>query len=204
MLPERGSRCLRATVDCFSASAFLDDLCDSPIDEMHHSRDRIIAPLICDDIALDDCSSTDIPDAEEDFAEVELDEEEKEWEECMERRRMMFAYAIAKIARCGSSNPSLKGIGVYQPLSRIYLPSVGSNRRGGDPVEPVSNQEDLTPSVPRSLRRKPGRLTNPRAGHVPRGLDMDRMVLVPLDSDQMMATPSLLSSAGSEVGQYDG
>ncbi|ORX35259.1 hypothetical protein BD324DRAFT_652398 [Kockovaella imperatae] len=178
VLPERDSRCLRTKIDCFTSSAILDEFCESPVDERDASRDLIITPLFAEDVSIEDCSSTDVSDTED-----REDEEDREWEACMERRRMMFAMRAQEL-KSEEHQPEFEG---YRSLSATLaelLKSVGASDDvamgpSGGPSVHVLSMQNLEDQEDGSVAEAP---TN-------------NLVLL---SHPIMPTPSLLSSAGSE------
>ena len=148
-LPERNARCLRAAVECFGS--ILDEtFCSSPTE----------------DLSVDHSAShSEESDAE---AEDSNENEYKEWEECMERRRMMFAQMCPGRDR----HPEFDG---YRSISATLV----------DLLRGVGCGEGEGSSTP---------IADEVAAPVFSRLRQDNQP----ESDE--PTPSLVSSAGSEVG----
>ncbi|WVF66009.1 hypothetical protein IAT40_000747 [Kwoniella sp. CBS 6097] len=210
VLPERGSRSLSSTRDCFLSDLF-DEVEGDEECEPTHCPDYLASP---EEISRDSfflrtpppteaCSEDgDSDDAREERQDVN-GQEDNEWEECMERRRMMFARMCPQLnADGGERHPEFEG---YRSISATLvqlLKTVGrdqedsdSSRSDGDEDIIDEDEEDEDNQVQRDCgfgftSLKFGEFSsttiNPNLNH-------DH------DHDLEPDTPSLISSAGSEA-----
>ncbi|OCF44082.1 hypothetical protein I317_02035 [Kwoniella heveanensis CBS 569] len=191
VLPERGTRSLSSTRDCFLSDLFdeVDDEC-----EPTHCPDYLASP---EEISRDSfflrtpppteaCSEDgDCDDAE--GQEEAHGQEDKEWEECMERRRMMFARMCPQLnAEGGERHPEFEG---YRSISATLvqlLKSVGceeGEEEGEEGEEGEGQEEEVQRDCGFGFTRMNFATT----------VDHDN------DHDLEPDTPSLISSAGSEA-----
>ncbi|WWD16384.1 hypothetical protein CI109_100810 [Kwoniella shandongensis] len=141
VLPERGSRCLSVARECFLGDSDEDDG-EEHADVISSSQPSLFADggysfdgSNTDGLHTPPSTETNSEDGEEDGDE---DHQDKEWEECMERRRMMFARMCpigGMSGEDGDRHPEFEG---YRSISATLIQLLKSV--GCDDVE-VEDQE---------------------------------------------------------------
>jgi len=111
------------------------------------------------------------------------EDDEREWEECMDRRRMMFAMRQSGVFEPGSSGIGCPEFEGYRSISKSLvdmLRSVGC----GDVTPPIQEEDEGEEELTEGGVRSEGLFERLR--------NVDR-------DESGLNTPSLISSAGSEV-----
>lgn len=237
MLPERGSRTFTTSYDCFNDSAHCSDdfvepdemdfvrcmqggddqeVLSSPGDEVSHESFVLATPV---------ASDLSYPNGEED------DEEDRQWEECMERRRMMFAMR----SKCdvedrqpefeGYRSISAKLVEMLQSIEARRLPSPDEEDEEDDEDDEEEDQHDVSLQLVQEEDDEQGdgeedeepafrsfasfTFTNLQSLHInpPSNAGLDNIeeastdVETETDGENEAATPSLVSSSESEQDQ---
>ncbi|WVR03705.1 hypothetical protein IAU60_000700 [Kwoniella sp. DSM 27419] len=208
VLPERGSRCLSAARDCFLSDS-LDDLAGNA---------EGVEYLSISEQASTDSYFLRTPPPTEDCSENGSDDgetgqgEDAEWEECMERRRMMFARMCPILGAGGNGNelndrhPEFEGYRSISATLAQLLKSVGCQEDEEIPdvctpdLAPVHEEEEMEEDEEDFVRKDCGfGFTSLKFG------EFDSVPTQAAQEEEVESsfgtgadTPSLISSSGSE------
>ncbi|WVQ93647.1 hypothetical protein IAU59_000723 [Kwoniella sp. CBS 9459] len=206
VLPERGSRSLSSTRDCFLSDLF-DEVEDDDC-EPSHCPDYLASP---DEISRDSfflrtpppteaCSEDG--DCDDERVQVE-GQEDREWEECMERRRMMFARMCPQLNdEGGERHPEFEG---YRSISATLVQLLKS--AGCDQEDTDSSRSDEDEEIEEAEDDEDDAGSQRNCGFGFTSLKFGEFSTTTIDpdadhnnhDDPEPDTPSLISSAGSEV-----
>ncbi|WVQ78904.1 hypothetical protein IAT38_000995 [Cryptococcus sp. DSM 104549] len=192
VLPERGSRCLSSSRDCFSDSSESDDE-----DEAHSSSppstDFSAESFLLQTPPPTENSSED-GDAEGERGREGACRDDEGWDECMERRRMMFA-RLAQQEGSGADDrdrhPEFEGYRSISATLAQLLKSVGCE---DEPVGPQADEEEEEEEQEGEEEERRGR-----------GLNIFGLSNLPLARSRdipEIGTPSLVSTEADSEAEY--
>ncbi|WWC88060.1 uncharacterized protein L201_002963 [Kwoniella dendrophila CBS 6074] len=205
VLPARGSRCLSMSRDCF----LLDE------EDYEDDQDLTVESYFLNTPPPTETNSEDGDNQEhiegnEETAEEE--EERKQWEECMERRRQMFARMCPKLHSCGSRSGTGSGTGTpeedrhpefegYRSISATLATLLRSVSNSEAPIEEEDENEQEEEN---DEEEEEEGITKGDCGFGFSTLNLRSTPLNDNDETEMeIGTPSLISSNDEESEELD-